>query len=66
MTQEERAALAREAVGHAQDGFGKLGALASTVLRADDPDERWQLLLVMVDVIHMYREIFDDMNRQAT
>lgn len=65
MTQEKQVALAREAVDHAQDGFNKLAVLAVAALRADDPDHRWQLLLVMLDVISMYSEIFDDMKPRA-
>lgn len=65
MKQDEQVVWAREVVGHAQDGVGKLGVLAVAALRADDPDHQRQLLLVMVDVANMYGEIFDDMKRQA-
>ena len=63
MTQEEQLGFAREVVDHAQEFAGKVEVLVAAARRADEPDDRWQLLLV--DVIHMYGEIFDDMKRQA-
>ena len=65
MTQKSQLGLAREVVDHAQEFTGKLDVLVAAARRADDPDHRLWLLAVMADVLSMYREIFDDMKRQA-
>ncbi len=66
MTHEKQVALAREVLGHAQEFASKVEVLVTAARRADDSDHQLCLLAVAADVLSVYREIFDDMNRQAT